>query len=130
MLNVYCSLVFNGSLAKYTPYVEQGDPDYTALMDRLNADPDNLIYNTVEEGIRRLRSGRTVIIAHKMVFNSFINKNPRIFADEKLFIIDKIYEPSIQGLIFTLNSPLRPLFDRAITKLREGGTYDFLKRKW
>ena len=63
-------------MAKYTPYVEQGDKDYTALMDRVNADPDNLIYNTVEEGIRRLRNGRTVIHAHKMGFNSYINKNP------------------------------------------------------
>ena len=123
-------LVFKGAEPTYTTYVEQGDVDYKALMDRIGSDPENLIYDTMEEGIMRLRNGHTVIHVSPEGFNSFISKNPQVPANQRLFIFgqEKLSEPL--GLMFTLNSPLRPLFDRAITRLREGGAYEFLKRRW
>ena len=78
----------------------------------------------------RLRNGRTVIHIDKANLNSFINKHPQVSANQRLFLFGKEKFLSPLGLIFTLNSPLKPLFDRAITRLREGGAYDFLKRRW
>ena len=66
----------------------------------------------------------------KEKINSFINKNPQVSANQRLFLFGEDKYPSPLGLIFTLNSPLKPLFDRVITRLREGGAYDFLKRRW
>ena len=123
-------LVFKGAEPTFTTYVEQGDVDYKALMDRIGSDPENLIYDTMEEGIMRLRNGRTVIHTSKERFNSFVNKNPQTTVKQRLFIFGQEKESAPLGLMFTLNSPLRPLFDRAITRLREGGAYDFLRRQW
>ena len=78
----------------------------------------------------RLRNGRTVIFTSKERFNSFVNKNPKIWAEQKLLVFGHEKESYTVGMIFTLNSPLKPLFDRAITRLRESGAFDFLKRKW
>ena len=114
----------------YDTYIEQGDSDYKALMNRVNSDPENLIYDTMEDGIARLRDGRTVIHTSKERFNSFVSKNPQVAAKQRLFIFGEEPEPVTMGMVFTLNSPLRPLFDRAITRLRESGAYDFLKRRW
>ena len=123
-------LVFKGAEPTYTTHVEQGDADYKALMDRVDSDPKNLIYHTMEEGIMRLRNGRTVIHVSPEGLNSFISKNPQVPANQRLFIFGREKKSFKLGIIFTLNSPLRPLFDRAITRLKEGGAYDFLKRKW
>ena len=78
----------------------------------------------------RLRNGRSVIHIGKEELNSFINKNPHVSDNQRLFLFGEEKNQSPQGLMFTLNSPMRPLFDRAITRLREGGAYDFLKRRW
>ena len=84
----------------------------------------------MQEGIERLRNGRTVIHISHESFNSFMNKNPQVSANQRLFIFGEEKDSVNLGMIFTLNSPLKPLFDRAITRLREGGAYDFLKKRW
>ena len=114
----------------YTPYVDNQDPDYVAFMDRVNSNPEAMTYDTMEEGIRRLTNGHTVIHVAKEWLNSVISKNPKVVASQRLFIFGNQKKASPGGIIFTLNSPLRPLFDRAITRLRESGAYNFLERKW
>ena len=84
----------------------------------------------MQEGIERLRNGRTVIHISQESFNSFVNKNPQVASNQRLFIFGEEKDSVNLGMIFTLNSPLKPLFDRAITRLREGGAYDFLKKRW
>ena len=127
---MYEPLVFKGSESTYITYVEQGDKDYKALMNRVSSDPQNLIYDTMDEGITRLRNGHTVIHISQEGFNSFMNKNPQVSSNQRFFIFGEEKDSVNLGIIFTLNSPLKPLFDRAITRLREGGAYDFLKKRW
>ena len=123
-------LVFRGTEPTYMLYAEQGDPDYKAIMNRVGSDPESSIYHTMEEGMMRLRDGRTVLHTTKERLNSFINENPQVLTTQKLFIFGKEKLSDTTGFTFTLNSPLRPLFDRAITKLKEGGAYDFLRKRW
>ena len=123
-------LMMQGTEISYVPYVEMGDPDYGAFMDRVSSNPEDLTFNTMEEGIARLRNGRTVIYVPKEGFNSFINSNTNVMVNQRLLVFGKHKESTLTGIMFTLNSPLTPLFDRVILRLREGGACDFLKRRW
>ena len=123
-------LMMQGTEISYVPYVDMGDPDYVAFMDRVTSNPEDLTFDTMEEGITRLRNGHTVIYVPQEGFNSFINSNDYVMANQRLLVFGKDKDTTLTGIMLTLNSPLTPLFDRAILRLREGGAYDFLKRRW
>ena len=111
-------------------FYQGDDPDNIAFMERVNLHPKDMTFDTIENGIERLRNGHTVIHVGKEGFNYYINNNPRVTSSQRLLVVEDGKDPFITGIIFTLNSPLKPLFDRAITRLREGGAYEFLERRW
>ena len=60
---------------------------------------------------------------------SFINIHLHPLPLERLKVFGKM-KPRYFNMVVTWNSPLKPIFNKAIIQLKESGTFDYLMTKW
>ena len=107
-------------------YVLQGDADYAAYWQRHLSDPEGTTYTSEKEAIQHLASGRYVISSDENQFLGYLRSNP---TGEKLHFFGhgRWHYPC---LMFHLNSPLVPMFNRGVGHFREKGLESQLYLKW
>ena len=106
---------------------EQGDPDYAKFWDRVENKREETVYNSVEEGLKFLREGQSVIHISERMLKRYFLERPYIQQPVKVFGKGK---PEFKTIIVTLNSPLKPIFQFGITSLMQGGASDRVLGKW
>ena len=79
----------------------------------------------VHEGLKKLKSGQTILFTASDVLTSAYNHNPNKFQNIKTFGASA---PLFVGWIFTKNSPFVPLFKQAANKMFENG--QLARIKW
>ena len=105
----------------------QGDPLYVAFWQRVIEEPHDTVFNTIQEGMDLLREERAVVHTSLGMLKGFIKARPFRSQNVKVFGYGN---PEFANIILTLNSPLKPILQKAINQLTEAGTNDFLLQKW
>ncbi len=68
--------------------VLHGDEDFALFFRRAENNPDDLKFNTVAEGLARLRADRTIVFINDVMVRGFFRKNP--FHHQKLKVNDPV----------------------------------------
>ena len=105
----------------------QDDKEFNELYQRILHHPDKYTYNNTSEGLKLLKTGQNVIFTISSDLNGYFKANPFESQNLKLFGGSKSL---LKGIIFPKNCPLTPIFKYAMLKLDEGGTFEFLQKKW
>ena len=106
---------------------ERGNELYQKKYDLVQAYPDEFLFNTIEEGIERMKSGQVAIQLRETAIRQFYKHNPSEPRPNNL--ISTTNDDS-ENLILTKNSPLTPVFAAGSMELYETGVLKILKQKW
>ena len=94
----------------------------------MDENPEKFSYKNIEEGIKRIKSGQTIIRAGHWTLSQYYKEHP---SDKRP---NTIYLPlgaiNQHHLIFTENSPLLPMFKSGSVELWETGLLKALEAKW
>ena len=112
----------------YFSRADTGDPDYGRLWNRIEETPQEAVIGSVEEGLGRIEREQAVLHVQAGQVTAFLQSNPqRPFQRIKAFGKEK---RTFYVIIFPLNSPLQPLFERVLAQVRERGVEFQLQRMW
>ena len=81
----------------------------------------------VQEGLKELEKGQTIMLTPKDLLKVSLNQDPNSFQGIRTF---GDMEFHLLGWIFTKNSPLVPLFKQAAMKMFENGEFRRVQLKW
>ena len=81
----------------------------------------------VQEGLKELEKGQTIMYIDKDILKASFNQDPNSFQRIKIFGASRTIN---LGWIFTKNSPLVPLFKQAAMKVLENGEFRRAQLKW
>ena len=107
--------------------VNAGDPDYTLYWDLLTSDPAFFTFPDVGSGLDRLNTDRNVLFLTDVALASHLRDNP--FHSQKLHIFGR-QRARVVNIFLTKGSPLTQIMRKCVTRLREKGVLDHLKRVW
>ena len=96
-------------------------------MEAVESNPDEYLYSDIYDGLQRLEEANTVTYAMESSLLAVNKADPKSISNLKTFVKGK-YE--YWGLLFTLNSPLLPMFRKATQKTFEYGIYKRSYSKW
>ena len=96
-------------------------------MEAVESNPDEYLYSDIYDGLQRLEEANTVTYAMESALLAVNKADPKSISNLKTFGKGK-YE--YWGLLFTLNSPLLPMFRKATQKTFEYGIYKRSTSKW
>lgn len=113
--------------ALYTALVEKGHPDYSKYWQRVQANPDEFVADSVAEGLEQIATDRVVFHALAGDIRGFFQENPFHVQSVEMVKAKNVF---FNGLILTKNSPLSPSFRYHINKLKEIGILDALLVQW
>ena len=105
----------------------QGNKDYNAFWQRVTKDPENTVYNSISEGMDLIQKERAVIHTSEGMLKGYFKARP--FRSQKIKVFGYSY-PEFANIILPLNSPLKPILQKAMTSLNEAGTNDFILKRW
>lgn len=106
-----------------------GDPIFKAFWNRLQADPEGTTYESISEGLSMIQHGNTIIYTSESQYRDYLRRYPMALNDVPIRQFG-YREASSLGIIFPKNSPLKPVFDRAFTKLKEAGQIERIADAW
>ena len=107
--------------------VSQGDIDYVKFWKRVQENPEETLFDSVEEGMNKIYSGQFVIYLDRGQILGYIKANPDRNQRLKVFGCGQPYSTSV---ILPKNSPLKPILEFSARKLWESGTYEILIKNW
>jgi hypothetical protein len=103
------------------------NPYYANFWARAQASPQDTIFNNIEEGLSLIAKDKNVMYIFKDVLMGHLAANPTHIQSMESIVVEK----NIQNCIgFPFNSPLKPLFYKAILKARERGVEGNLIKRW
>ena len=117
----------SGSDINYLPYVSSGDPDYTRFWEISLQNPHDHVYPSLETAMDRVVSERVVVDVQTQTLREYLKTHSEV-SNQIQTIVDG--GASQYGLVFGKNSPLTPMFNQAVQKLREFGVLEKLDLKW
>ena len=85
---------------------QDGDPDYVNFWERVENLPDETVFETESEGIRRMREEFGVVLFEEGRLKGYTKDNPA--AQQGLKVFDKT-KKEFYNMIVTNNSPLGPV---------------------
>jgi hypothetical protein len=94
------------------------DPDYANYWARVLANPDEYKYKSVKEGLDMIAESQTVMKIDDGILRGYINANP--FHMQRINVFSTVPFRA-HSVIFPHNSPLKPIFTKAATIIRENG---------
>ena len=106
-------LMLEGNDVWYQYLASLGDPDYSKFWALTINEPENTVAKTIREGVNKIGNGPSVFHAlETMLKRHFLDEPP----DNKIKIFGR--GNSIPyTIIFTENSPLKPIFSQGIKKV-------------
>ncbi len=108
--------------------VNDGDPLYVQLWDRVVQDPENTVYTRIEEGLAKIKAdGQTAMHVEDVIILGFFKANPFFQQEVKLFAPS---QPNYYSIIVNRGSPLKPILQSVSTKIAEGGAIERLANVW
>jgi hypothetical protein len=120
------NLIFlSGNTAKFVLKAEY-DPDYAKYWARVKASPRDYTYNSIEEGLSLIAKQKMVMQIGNDKLNGHLIANTQVQKMESIVIGINLHS----CIAFPFNSPLKPLFDKAIMQARESGVKSNLIKQW
>ena len=117
----------NGVMTFIVDRAEGGNELYQKKYDLIKANPDEFLFNSIEEGIERIKSGQIAIQVQETALRQFYKDNPSEPRPNNLISTSN---DDTENLILTKNSPLTPVFAAGSMELYETGVLKTLKQKW
>ena len=111
----------------YLERISTGDNKLALFYERSLANPSNYIYNTIQDGISRLKGSRNVIRIDEAGLKGFLRANP--FSSQELVVFGD-ERPTFPGFILSKNNPFTSVFRKHIDRMKESGTLQQLTIKW
>lgn len=111
----------------YKVKAEAGDPLYSEFWKRVINEPDEHVFQNLEEGLSMLKNERAVIHVGEGTLKSYFKNNPYHQQNLKVFAKG---QPQPAGLVCVLNSPLKPILRATSTALTEAGIKYALLKEW
>ena len=109
------------------PFNFQGDPDFGKYWNEVETNKEKYVASGIWEGFEELKKGQTVLHALSAILRGANKADPSSVPPIKTFGAKK---STYFTMLFTENSPLVPLFTKAVTKTFETGQYDRIAVKW
>ena len=106
---------------------ERGNELYQKKYDLVKANRDKYIFNSIEEGIERIKSDQVAIQLQETALRQFYKHNPTEPRPNNLI---STTNDDTENLILTKNSPLTPFLAAGSMELYESGVLKTLKQKW
>lgn len=91
------------------------------------SDVEENTFDSYNEIMNQARTKQVVFHTFARPFYAFLKQTPLQKANLRVFAKEK---PQGVGIIFGKNSPLLPIFNVGIQRLKENGAMDFLAKKW
>lgn len=101
--------------------------EFQTLYDRLRSDPNEYLYPTYEDVLQEATTNQVVFHTFARPLIAFLKENPQFKSNLKVFARQR---PQPLGIIFPKNSPLVPIFNLGIRRMKESGVMNFLANKW
>ena len=122
------NLIFkDGAEINFVTFVLQGDQDFMEYWTRDQADPTETRVGSIKEGLDRIAQEQTVFFIDDGQLKGWLRANP--FHVQRLDIFGHEL-PTYDSLLFSLNSPLVPMFRAATFTFRQQGTEYALIKRW
>ena len=100
---------------------------YAEFWDRVQNNPEETMYSTVDEGMAKLLEGQNVIHVNYGNLVGFFQANP--FSTQRIKVFAK-GRAEYFSYILPFNSPLKPILQKGTNLLIESGTVSFLLKLW
>ena len=120
-------LFMKGQEAFFAYPAFQGDTDYLHYWNYAKVNAKDASFSRINEGLERLKLGKTVIFLDESMLKGYLKNNPSHVQNLEIFWQG---ENKFMGIIFPLNSPLVPMFQKGAVMLRETGLMDILINRW
>ena len=118
----------DGGLSKQSNLANfQGDMDYVKYVDEVSKDKSQYTFPDISTGIKKLSDDNTIMHGLDVMLRGTFQENPYDLPDIKLFGKTR---PKFYCLMLTKNSPLTPIFMKAITRTTEQGVLDRMAVSW
>ena len=101
--------------------------DYVKYVDEVSKDKSQYTFPDILTGIKKLSDDYTVMHGLDVMLRGAIQEHPYDLPDIKLFGKTR---PKFYCLMLTKNSPLTPIFMKAITRTTEQGVLDRMAVSW
>ena len=101
---------------------DQGDPDYRKFYDRVLNQPQESVYTSTFEGLRRMKDERAVIHTTDRILSYHFVSHPQ---EQNIKVFARGY-PEFKGPVVAKNSPLKPIMMPTFIKFSERGSIDRL----
>jgi hypothetical protein len=122
------TMIRKGNQRLFRELSEQGDPVYVEYYDRLENEPDEVYYNSIQQGIDLMTNDQVIIHIGSKALRQYYKKNP---AGERPKTFQSEGENfKTENMLVTNNSPLGPILSYGCQLLRESGIMGTLDRKW
>ena len=100
---------------------------YAAFWERVQTKPEETVYSGMEEGLELIRSGPNVIHANYGELLGYFRANPFFSQNVKVFGKGRA---EYFSLVLPFNSPLKPILQKGVNSMIEGGSVDHLLKLW
>ena len=116
-----------GNDVYYVYLVQAGDPDYVAFWDRVENEPKEASFGSVDEGMQKVLNGFYVAQMQEGSIRGWIREHP--LAGDKVKIFGN-GNKQFYTLILTNNSPMGPIFQFACREMIEKGVKERISTQW
>ena len=89
--------------------------------------PEKYLFQTIDKGVKRMKDGRIGIKLGSKSLSQYYKQNPFSVLPNVLTTNNKHVS---ENFILTYNSPLQPILNIELLKLRETGVMTNLEKKW
>ena len=120
-------MMMDGNEVHFIYYVQDGDPDFTEFWDRKLNKPEETMYGSPEEGIKRMQNDRIVLHIQESSLKGYLVDNPAAGFGLKLFGETK---PEYFNFMLNNNSPIGPMLRSGFQQLAETGVMTHVEVKW
>ena len=105
----------------------KGDPYFVKYWNAVEENKEKHVMSGIQAGFEELKKGQTVLHALSAILRGANKADPKSVPPIKTFGAKK---STYFNMLFTENSPLVPVFMKAVTKTFETGQYDRIAVKW
>ena len=107
-------------------FARQGIAEYVTYWKRYKANPAEVTFASIKEGLERIAEGQNIMIINEPQLLGHLKLNP---TSQDLHVFGH-HNFDRRCLIFHMNSPLLPMFDQGASYFREKGVEHELIAKW
>jgi hypothetical protein len=127
LFSAYTLQMLTGNDVYYIYQAQQGDPDYSNFLSRIQNQPGETVAPNIDIGLENMKNDRTVFHVQYGLLTSVFKADP--FKSQNIETFGKgPFE--FYNIIFTKNSPLTPMFWLASRELMQFGVLGRLLANW